>query len=512
MLHFGAMKPNVLFITLDQWRGDCLSALGHPAVRTPNIDALAAEGVLFRRHYAQASPCGPSRASLLTGLYLHNHRSVRNGIPLDRRHTNVALEARKAGYEPLLFGYTDTSLDPRDRDPRDPALANYEGILPGFSVGLHLPEDHWAWLDWLKTRGHALPPAPRDVWLPPRPRPALDRQPARYGAEESESAFLTDRTIPAVSRPPFFLHVTYFRPHNPFIAPTPWNEAVDPASVPAPARRRSLRDEGAAHPWLRQHLERAYRGAAPVQDKLPLAEIGDEGLRLLRATYYGLLGHVDAEVGRLFDALRRSGRWDDTLVVLTSDHGEQLGDHWMWGKDGWFDGTYHVPLIVKPPGVARGRVVDAFTESVDLLPTILDAIGREPPPQLDGRSLMPFLAEETPPNWRQEAYWEYDFRDLGAPAAEAALGLPPEACTLAVQRGARWKYVHFAALPPLLYDLERDPHELEDRAADPACREVLLDCARRMLSWRLRSADRTLTHIMLGPGGPRSRGASARQR
>ncbi len=108
-----ASPLNVLFITADQWRGDCLSALGHPMVRTPNLDALAADGVLFDRHYANAAPCGPSRASLHTGMYLQNHRSGTNGTPLDARHTNWALEAATLGYDPVLFGYTDTSRDPR---------------------------------------------------------------------------------------------------------------------------------------------------------------------------------------------------------------------------------------------------------------------------------------------------------------------------------------------------------------------------------------------------------------
>ena len=105
-----APRRNVLLITVDQWRGDCLSAVGHPVVRTPNLDRLAAQGVLFRCHYAQAAPCGPSRASLHTGQYLMNHRSGRNGTPLDARFTNVALEARKCGYEPALFGYVPPPL------------------------------------------------------------------------------------------------------------------------------------------------------------------------------------------------------------------------------------------------------------------------------------------------------------------------------------------------------------------------------------------------------------------
>ncbi|NEO17624.1 sulfatase-like hydrolase/transferase, partial [Moorena sp. SIO3E8] len=113
------MTMNVLLITADQWRGDCLGAAGHPLVKTPAIDALAADGVLFRRHYCQATPCSPARASLLTGLYQMNHRVCRNGTPLDARHDNIARAMRRLGYAPALFGYTDTSVDPRRCDPND---------------------------------------------------------------------------------------------------------------------------------------------------------------------------------------------------------------------------------------------------------------------------------------------------------------------------------------------------------------------------------------------------------
>jgi arylsulfatase A-like enzyme len=124
---------NVLFVTVDQWRGDCVGSLGHPVVRTPAFDALATGGVAFARHWAVTAPCGPSRASLHTGMYLQNHRSVGNGTPLDARFTNVALEARAAGYDPVLFGYTDATVDPRTvSDPDDPRLRSYEGVLPGF--------------------------------------------------------------------------------------------------------------------------------------------------------------------------------------------------------------------------------------------------------------------------------------------------------------------------------------------------------------------------------------------
>ena len=148
---------NVLLITADQWRGDCLSAVGHPVVRSPNLDALAAEGVLFEQHYANAVPCGPSRACLHTGMYLHNHRSGTNGTPLDRRFTNWALEVRRVGYDPALFGYTHTAPDPRYLTADDPRLKTDEGILPGIKPVVDMATHCGPWREWLKQFGYALP-------------------------------------------------------------------------------------------------------------------------------------------------------------------------------------------------------------------------------------------------------------------------------------------------------------------------------------------------------------------
>ena len=150
-------KLNLLLITADQWRGDCLSSMGHPVVHTPALDALAAESVQFRRHYTNAVPCGPSRACLHTGMYLHNHRSGTNGTPLDSRFDNWALRLRSQGYDPVLFGYTHTGMDPRGVPEEDERLWNDEGILPGIrpviDMGTHCPD----WRAWLRQKGYELP-------------------------------------------------------------------------------------------------------------------------------------------------------------------------------------------------------------------------------------------------------------------------------------------------------------------------------------------------------------------
>src|SRR5262245_46600259 len=226
----------VLFISADQWRGDSLSLLGHPVWRRRHLYRLAAQGVLFRNHYTQASPCGPARTSLHTGMYMMNHRSLRNGTPLDARHGNIALEVRKAGYDPTLFGYTDTSPDPRRYPPGDPALTSSEGVLPGLTVGLQLPDHMAAWIAELKAKGYAIE-GRRDVFKPVTDYPGSKRRghsfaPPIFSAADSETAFIADAMLKWLSvrrDRNWFLHGVFLRPHPPLIAPEPYNAMYDPA-------------------------------------------------------------------------------------------------------------------------------------------------------------------------------------------------------------------------------------------------------------------------------------------
>lgn len=495
------MRRNLLFITGDQWRGDALSPAGHPAARTPNLDRLAAGGTRFARHYANASPCGPSRACLLTGMLLHNHRSVRNGTPLDQRHTTLALEARRAGLAPALFGYTDTSADPRGLDPADPRLFTYEGVAPGFDPVCPMTESVEPWAAHLRAKGHPVPDPARGLYVPPGEDPF---GPATYPAGDSDTAFLTDRVLDWLdgrAGEPWFAHVSYIRPHPPWIAPAPWHAAVDPSGTPPPVRAADWRAESAVHPWLAWRLSTFPTGSWVEGRDIDPRSMPDAELARLRATYYGLIGEVDHHVGRLLAWLDASGQAEDTLVVFTADHGELLGDHWMFGKEGWFDPCFHVPLIVRRPGGVAGRVVDAFTEHVDIMPTILDWLGVPIPRQCDGRSLGEWLAGRTPDGWRRHAHFAFDFRDVPNAAPERALGLRPEQCTLTALRGERWKYVHFTGLPALFYDLENDPGELRDLAGDPDYAPLMLEHARDLLSWRLENDERTLTNVWLGENG-----------
>lgn len=505
---------NILFITADQWRGECLSILGHPDVKTPNLDALAADGVTFKKHFAQAVPCGPSRACLYTGMYMQNHRSLLNGTPLDARHTNIALEARKAGYAPTLFGYTDVSLDPRHHGSGDHVPDGYEGILPGMDTGSSLAGEWEPWVVDLKEKGYDIPEEFWAIFKPQSAYPGSNNKgktfaPARFKAEDSGAAFLVDGVSEYVSKKrdePWFVHLSLYAPHPPFIVPEPYHDMYDAEKMPLPVRRDTATEEAAQHPWLEHYLYNQrgqyFTQGGDSRDNLATSELD---LRQVRATYLGMISEVDAQLGRLFDHLKQIGSYEDTLIIFTSDHGEHLGDHWMFAKFSYFEQSFHVPLIIRHPSKeadgTRGSMVDVFTECIDLMPTILDAIDVDVPHQCDGYSLLPFCQGVKPQGWRQEYHAEFDLRAPYGVDEDIPLGLNVKQCGVNIIRGERYKYVHFAGLPPLFFDLENDPDEFHDLSTDPAYQRKMLEYAQKMLSWRLEHDDPALTKLHLDDDG-----------
>ena len=500
---------NVLVIVVDQWRGDTLSGLGHACLRTPHLDALGADGVTFRHHFTQAAPCAPGRASLLTGLYMMNHRVVQNAVPLDRRHTNLALEMRQVGYEPALVGYTTTTPDPRATSARDPRFRVMGSLMHGwYPVGPWEPAKT-PYFNWLRAKGISLPTPPEDIWLPVAgPGKGATRSASTIPPDLSDTAWATECALSylrGVEGQPWFLHLGYYRPHPPFIAPAPYHTLYDPADVPAPVRADSPEAEGKQHPLLAYYMT-SVKQAKFFQDGQGLASaMTEDDIRLMRAAYYGLISEVDAHLGRVINYLKDTGQYDNTLIVFTCDHGEQLGDHHLLGKLGYFDESFRIPLLIRDPSpaavVSRGRIVDQFTENIDVMPTILDWVGAETPRTCDGQSLRPFLHGETPDDWRTEVHYEFDFRTSYGDVHEKVLGLPVDQCSLAVIQDTRYKYVHFDALPPLFFDLEADPGQFHNLAADPAHAPRVLAYAQKMLSWRLHYADHTLTGYSASPEG-----------
>lgn len=335
--------------------------------------------------------------------------------------------------------------------------------MRGFVPELHLPESPLPWLAWLRRQGYDFG---TDVAAAYRPAGAPAGRgptyaPTRFKAGHTITAFLTDALLDfiAVRRDtPWFAHAAHIRPHPPFIAPEPYNTHYRPEDMPLPRRAATPEIEGRQHPLLRYYLDSQPQsryfgnGAGLVRD------LSDADLAQLRATYCGMVTEVDDQIGRLVAQLKAWDLYEDTLIVVTSDHGEMLGDHFLLSKEGYFAEAYHVPLIVRDPrpaaAAARGGTFAGFAEAVDIMPTLLEWMGLPQPRQCDGRSLLPLCRGE-PADWRREVHWEFDFRNTWTPGAEAALGVGMDACGLAVLRDERHQYVHCAGLPPLFRSCRR---------------------------------------------------------
>jgi arylsulfatase A-like enzyme len=412
----------------------------------------------------------------------------------------MALEARKGGLAPTLFGYTDTSPDPEGLAPRDPRLFTYEGVLPGYDVGQLLHEDFKPWLARLRRLGmHGLD-TPRAAYAPADGRLG---GPARFPAAISETAFIADAALDWLSiqrDTPWFAHVSFLRPHPPWTAPAEFRALYDDAtagtaSPPAP---------DGLHPLL-DALRAQFRVASLVPGFSGLArDLTAEATASLRATYYALMTEVDHHVGRLLDWVDEAGARARTLVVFTADHGEYLGDHGLYGKIGLHPQAFHIPLIVRAPGsagAAAGRVVDAFTESVDVMPTVLRMLGLAVPGACDGASLLPWLSGAVPGGWRDAAHWELDYRTLLGGAGAAALGTDPDRAALCARLDEGSLYVHFASGPPLHFDLAEDPLGHRDLVRAGVATERRLAALGALMDWRMRHEDRRLSDLRVGPAG-----------
>jgi len=504
---------NILFITADQWRGECLSLLGHPHVNTPNLDALARDGLLFRSHYAQATPCAPSRSSLHTGMYLQNHRCVINGAPLDDRFSNWAREISNAGYQPSLFGYTDSAIDPRGLDPDDSRLHHYSEPLPGIASYTAMRDEVAVeWVEYLQQQGYPQRDRPWSYysvieegvdWAQGGERVL----PLAMKAEDHETHYMVNRCIDWIGeqQEPWVTHLSLLRPHPPFAAPEPYNQHHDPARMPVPLRADNPDDEAGQHPLLDYFINHS-KFRAPDEIRQTQQDM---------VNYFGLIDEVDDNLGRLFASLKAGGHWDSTLIIFTSDHGEQLGDHWLMHKLGFYDESYYIPLIIRDPrrqaDASRGTQITEFSESVDLMPTMLDWLGLDIPSQCDGFSLMPAIrAGVMPEGWRTEAHWECDFRNVRDDYVENHLGLTMHQCGLSVIRDHHYKYVHSAGLAPLFFDLRQDPGEFINQAENPEYQSRVLEYAQKMLTWKINHADRGLTETSLGEGGAVTRRAPLR--
>ncbi len=470
---------NILFIMYDQLRFDYLSCAGHPHLHTPNFDRVAARGVRFANTYVQSPICGASRMCFYTGRYASSHGAQWNGFPLRVGEQTLGDHLRREGMSCWLIGKThmkadaegmarlglsaDSEIGARQAECGFDAWVRDDGLWGQGPDGFY-DEKRSPYNEYLKSRGYAS----ENPWADFANAAVEDDQlasgwmfrnadkPANIREEDSETPWLTSRTIDFIDQAegPWCAHVSYIKPHWPYIVPAPYHAMYGANHVPAPTRHAvELEDP---HPVF----------AAYQQNRIARAFQRDEVRQKVIPAYMGLIKQCDDQLGRLLDHLEATGRMDDTMIVLTSDHGDYLGDHWMGEKDLFHEPSVKVPLIIYDPrpeaDATRGTVCEALVESIDLAATFVEAAGGKVPDHiLEGRSLLPWLRGETP-DWRGFAISEFDY----SPTPQCVkLGLEPRDARLFMVFDGRYKLMHAeGGFRPILFDLATDPEEFHDLA------------------------------------------------
>lgn len=499
-----AAVRNILFIMADQLRADYLSCAGHPTLQTPHIDGLARRGVLFDRAYCQAPVCGPSRMSFYTGRYMSSHGATYNNVPLRVTELTLGDYLRPLGYRVALVGKTHMRRDDEGMrrlgvDPQSSlgVLLSECGFEPfERDDGLHpdqLLDPDLAYNTWLRAKGYASSNPWHDFansaagpngeilsgWY--MRNAGL---PARICEEDSETPYMTDRAIDFIrlaGEQSWCLHLSYIKPHWPYIAPAPYHAIYKPDQM-QPVRRDEIEHRN-PHPVV----------AAFMQHEESVNFSRDEVRATVIPTYMGLVKQLDDQLGRLFAFLETAGRMQDTLIVLTSDHGDYLGDHWLGEKELFHEESVRIPMIVYHPDAAadatRGRVDSAFVEAIDLAPTFLAAAGGAPQPhRLEGLSLLPRLLGQDTPDWRTAVFSECDYAFR---PARQILSLPPDRARGYMIRTDRWKYIAYEGFRPQLFDLQNDPHEYADLGDSASHAEIREALAARLFEWLRRRRSRT---------------------
>lgn len=488
---------NVLFIMCDQLRADYLSCNGHPTLETPHIDALASSGVNFTRTYCQSPVCGPSRMSFYTGRYMCSHGANWNNVPLSVGEWTMGDYLRPLGLRTTLVGKTHMNPDNEGmaRLYINPTSSLGELVSQcGFEPyerddGLHpnqTADPNLAYNRYLRARGYggdnpwqdvanSVEGPNGEVWSGWQMRHA--HLPARVAEEDSETAYMTNRAMDFMresGEQPWCLHLSYIKPHWPYIAPNPYRDMYGPSHVLPANRHAHERDN--PHPVVAAYMN--HEESRSFQR--------DEVRDSVIPAYMALVKQIDDHVGRLVQYLLEHGRLDDTLIVFTSDHGDYLGDHWLGEKELFLEESARIPMIVYDPDEAadatRGTADERLVEAIDVLPTCLDALGGDlRPHRLEGRSLLPLLRpSKTEVAWREAAFSELDYAFR---PARWEVGLAPSQSRAFMVRTASWKYIYYEHFRPQLFNLKDDPNELNDLGESPDHERVRTELHERLFAW-----------------------------
>ena len=295
------------------------------------------------------------------------------------------------------------------------------------------------------------------------------------------------------------MHISFLKPHPPMYVSEPWHSLINPDDIDLPIMNKTYEEMIKDHPFLKEIIHRYF--LEKKFSEIRFSDLTDQDIKNIIAVYLGMCAEVDFNIGKILTALEESGQADNTMIIFTSDHGEMLGEQRLWGKLGWWDSSYRIPLIMHVPEQSP-KIVEEMTESVDVSPTILDWLGAEIPTDWNGRSLLP-IVENTDKKLepRDFVVFEFDFRENHYSSFVENKQLAPEECSLAVIRTQKWKYVHFPSLPCMLFDLSNDPHEQVNLGNQDQYMSIQHDLLSKLLSHRIRHSERQLSNIKLSSKG-----------
>ena len=462
-------RPNILWYCTDQQRFDTIGALGNRYVQTPTMDGLVDQGVAFTRAYCQSPICTPSRSSFLTGMYPTRLHNTRNGNESFPTHPPLVTKLLKdSGYECGLIGKLHLQSSGQRTEPR---------VDDGYSFFKfsHAPRDDWPeghdYADWVREQGGDLDLLRlSDDHVPP---------------ELHQTKWASDMAIDFIDRErdtPWLLSVNIYDPHPPFTPPRTYADRFDPIDMPGPHFRDSDLEQQA-------QLE-----AVDFQGEVLTPEQRDA--KVVQALYYAMIAHIDDQLARILRELDDTGQRDNTVVILTTDHGETLGDHGLMEKGcRFYEGLVRVPLIFSWPGHFSGSLrSNALVELLDIMPTVLELAGLEVPDYVQGKSLLPILCGEAPSDHhrdfvRCEYFDAIDTESAARPTGQLGRvsvghGDKPDSDSFDRQRGSwatmyrdqRYKLVVYHGMGlGELYDLHEDPWEFDNLWDDTAHQSTKAD-------------------------------------
>jgi len=441
-------KPNVIFFFTDDQRFDTIRALGNKHISTPNIDALVREGTAFTNAHIMGgtSPavCMPSRAMLHTGRTLFHIQEQGQDIPAE--HTMMGECFQRAGYRTFGTGKWHNGRPAYARSFTDGAEIFFGGMW-----------DHW------NVPAYDFDPTGRYDTQQPQCRNFGTSNKLDYmgcdhiKAGKHSSELFADATIAFLkgrkSKDPFFAYVSFMAPHDPRTMPRKFLEMYDPDKIPLP--ENFLPD----HPFDNGELAGRDEELAP-HPRTP------DVIRRHIAEYCAMISHADAEIGRVIEALKDTGQYEDTVIVFAGDNGLALGRHGLMGKQNVYDHSVHVPLIMAGPGVPKGETRDALCYLIDIFPTLCALADVPVPATVEGRSLAPVMHDPA-----------HAIRDT---LPLAYLGLHRSV------RDDRWKLIEYVVdgtRTTQLFDLENDPFEMNNLAGDAACAQHLRRLSKELIRW-----------------------------